>query len=103
MDGKDNSMEILILSILGLVFLIWVCKKLSRLSYRVAAHIEHEVKYKKSHEKELLDSLRQIRDSVAKDPVENTIGLKERLLLANQQIQDKKNLRSAMEEELGIK
>lgn len=103
MAGKDDSMEMFLLSILGLVLFIWVCKKLSRLSYRVADHLDREVRYKKKHEKELLDSIRQIRDSVAKAEVEDTIGLKERLLLANLKIQERKTLKTAMEDELGIK
>jgi len=103
MAGKDDSMEMFLLSILGLVLFIWVCKKLSRLSYRVADLLDREIRYKKSHEKAMLENLRQIRDSVVASEVEDTIGLKERLLLANQQIQDKKILKTAIEDELGIK
>lgn len=103
MDGKDDSMELFLLSILGLVFFIWICRKLSRLSYRIADHLDREDRYKKSHEKEMLDTVRQIRDAVAQSEVDDTLGLKERLLLANQQIQDKKILKSAIEDELGIK
>lgn len=96
-------MEMFLLSILGLVLLIWVCKKLSRLSYRIADHLDREIRYKKSHEKAMLENLKQIRDSVAKAEVDDTLGLKERLLLANLKIQDKKILKTAIEDELGIK
>lgn len=103
MDGRGSIMEAIIVSILVLILLIWLCKRLSRFSYRVADYLNTKERLKEQHETAVLRTLEQIKDSVATDEPEDPIGVRERLLLANAKLRERQDLKTAMEDELGIK
>ncbi len=89
--------------LLGIILFIFICKWLSGFFNRLSVYFDDKEKRKRLQEESLLESLSQIRDSVCTTEEEETLGTTERLLLANQKIMEKRKLRSAIEEELGIK
>lgn len=89
--------------LLGIILFIFVCKWLSGYFNYLSVYLNDKENRKRLQEKTLLESLAQIRDSVAQTEEEEKQETVERLLLANLKIMEKREIRNAMEEELGIK
>lgn len=90
-----------LLALAGFFLFIFVCKKLSGFFFRAADYFDEKEQRKLYNERCIRESLEDIRDSV-KEPEEEPIDYKQRLLEANQVIVEKNKLKEAMKNELDI-
>jgi len=91
------------LELIGLIavfgVLAWLCNKGAKFCFRMADLASLREAHKKYHEEQLLASVKGIEKSVTEPEGPNEM---DRLLAANQEVMEKRNLTKAIKEELGI-
>jgi len=90
-----------ILWMIIIVAFLFLCKRLSKVFFRIGEQLDENEKHKRYTEACIVESLEAIRGSVVQP--EEGIDLKESLLRANQEILEKEKMNKAMEDELGVK